>query len=83
MIADPADLVTGVPNRTADGQVAAAAVARYRTGKVKQLPDSAISKVAPITASTAVAPHQPPPRETSDGWRHSPTHPARGRDSTH
>ena len=29
MIADPQDLVTGVANRTADGQVAAAAVARY------------------------------------------------------
>ena len=51
MIADPEDLVTGVPNRTVDGQVAAAAVARYRAGKVKELPDSYVSKVAPITVN--------------------------------
>ena len=51
MVADPDDLVTGVPDRTADGQVAAAAVARYRAGKVKELPDSFISKVAPITVN--------------------------------
>ena len=52
MVADPEDLVTGVADRRADGQVAAAAVARYRAGKVKELPDSAISKVAPNSAST-------------------------------
>ena len=48
MIADPDDLVTGVADRQADGQVVAAAVARYRTGTVKDLPDTAISKVARI-----------------------------------
>ncbi len=52
MIADPDDLVTGVADRQADGQVVAAAVARYRTGKVKDLPDAGISKVAPISTST-------------------------------
>ena len=56
MIADADDLVTGVPNRTADGQVAAAAVARYRAGKVKGLPDSFISKIAPITVSNGAQP---------------------------
>ncbi len=55
MVADPEDLVTGVPNRMADGQVAAAAVARYRAGKVKELPDSFISKVAPITVNNGAA----------------------------
>ena len=55
MVADPDDLVTGMADRRADGQVAAAAVARYRAGKVKDLPDSTISKIAPISASAAPA----------------------------
>ena len=53
MIADADDLVTGVASRQADGQVAAAAVARYRAGRVKELPDSTISKVAPIQVNNA------------------------------
>ena len=53
MIADPDDLVTGVASRTADGQVVAAAVARYRSGRVKDLPDVTISKVAPIQVNNA------------------------------
>ena len=52
MITDPEDLVTGAADNRADGQVVAAAVARYRTGKVKDLPDSSISKVAPISINT-------------------------------
>ena len=55
MVADPQDLVTGVADSRADGQVVAAAVARYRAGKVKDLPDSSISKVAPISISTGGA----------------------------
>ncbi len=55
MIADPDDLVTGVPNRVADGQIAAAAVARYRAGKVKDLPEASISKVAPITVNNGAS----------------------------
>ena len=55
MVADPDDLVTGMADRRADGQVAAAAVARYRAGKVKDLPDSTISKIAPISVNTAPA----------------------------
>jgi type IV pilus biogenesis protein CpaD/CtpE len=49
MIANPDDLVTGVSDRRADGQVVAAAVARYRAGKVKDLPEASISKIAPIS----------------------------------
>ena len=55
MVADTDDLVTGVANRRADGQVAAAAVVRYRAGRVKELPDSGISKIAPIAINTAPA----------------------------
>ena len=55
MIADPDELVTGVPNRTVDGQIAAAAVARYRAGKVKELPEASISKVAPITVNNGAS----------------------------
>ena len=55
MIADPDDLVTGVADHQADGSVVAAAVARYRAGKVKDLPDVSISKVAPIAINTAGA----------------------------
>ncbi len=55
MIADPDDLVTGVADPRADGQVVAAAVARYRAGKVKDLVDASVSKVAPIASSGAGA----------------------------
>ena len=54
MVADPNDLVTGVVDRRMDGQVAAAAVARYRAGKVKNLPDSNIAQFGP-TAPTGTA----------------------------
>ena len=49
MIADPQDLVTGVADRRADGSVVAAAVARYRAGKLKSLPDASASKISPIS----------------------------------
>ena len=55
MVADPDDLVTGVADRRADGQVAAAAVARYRAGRVKDLPDASISKIAPIAINTGAS----------------------------
>ena len=55
MIADPDDLVTGVADRQADGQVVAAAVARYRSGQVKGLADAAISRVAPISSAASPA----------------------------
>ena len=51
MVADPNDLVTGVVDQRMDGQVAAAAVARYRAGKVKDLPDSNIAQFGPAAAT--------------------------------
>ena len=53
MIADPDDLVTGVADNRADGQVIAAAVARYRAGKVKELADSSVSRVAPLATNSS------------------------------
>ena len=55
MVADPNDLVTGVVDPRMDGQVAAAAVARYRAGKVKDLPDTNISRVGPAAATGTAA----------------------------
>ena len=59
MIVDPDDLITGAADARADGQVVAAAVARYRSGKVRELSDASASKISPITinsgASTAPA----------------------------
>ncbi|MGD9509900.1 MAG: CpaD family pilus assembly lipoprotein [Geminicoccaceae bacterium] len=42
MVADPADLVAGVPTAPADGVREAEAVLRYRTDKVKQLDPEAL-----------------------------------------
>ena len=52
MIADPDDLITGAADNHADGQVLAAAVARYRAGHIKGLPDGSASKISPITVNT-------------------------------
>ena len=52
MIADPGDLVTGAADQRADGSIVAAAVARYRAGKLKDLPDASASRVSPISIST-------------------------------
>ncbi len=49
MIADPADLSHGRAGTDADGQVAANAVARYRAGKVKQLPDSGAAQMTSVS----------------------------------
>ncbi|WP_428390435.1 hypothetical protein [Lichenicoccus sp.] len=49
MVANPEDLYHGEANTRADGAVAARAVARYRAGKAKELPDSAIAQIAPIS----------------------------------
>ena len=45
MVANPADLVRGTGTATGDGQLAAAAVDRLRTDKVKKLPAADISSV--------------------------------------
>ena len=49
-VANPADLVRGTGSVTADGQLAAAAVDRLRTDRVKKLP---ASDLAAITASSS------------------------------
>ena len=48
MVVNPEDLHHGQADTRADGAVAARAVARYRAGKVKELPDSAIAQISPI-----------------------------------
>ena len=45
MVANPADLSRGVQARQVDGLQAAAAVARFRQGNVKALPDSGLAEV--------------------------------------
>ena len=52
MVADPLDLVNGAVTRGADGAVAANAVARYRAGKIKPLPDSGISKITTVSSGS-------------------------------
>ena len=49
-VANPADLVRGTGSVTADGQLAAAAVDRLRTDRVKKLP---ASDLAAITANSS------------------------------
>jgi hypothetical protein len=44
MVANPADLVRGTGSPTADGQLAAAAIERLRTDKVKRLPQNDIAQ---------------------------------------
>ena len=55
MIANPDDLTAGAVDTAADGQVMAAAVARYRSGRVKELGDATASKISPITVNTGTA----------------------------
>ena len=49
-VANPADLVRGTGSTTADGQLAAAAVDRLRTDRVKKLP---ASDLAAVTANSS------------------------------
>jgi hypothetical protein len=53
MVADPADLVRGVSQPGTDGQLAAAAVARLRTGHMKALQGDSIARIG---AASAAAP---------------------------
>ena len=45
MVANPADLVRGTGTNTGDGQLAAAAIDRLRTDKVKKLPASDVANI--------------------------------------
>ncbi len=59
-VANPADLVHGRdPTGGADGQQAAAAVLRLRTGRTKTLPDSSLSDLH-VQGSGSAAPESPP-----------------------
>ena len=51
MVASPSDLVQGVAAPGADGHAAARAVQRLRQDRVRPLPDSAISKLVPVSAA--------------------------------
>jgi hypothetical protein len=53
MVAVPADLAVATPASSADGNLAAAAVARLRTGTVLPLPDSALAEVTPTSGGSA------------------------------
>ncbi len=55
MIADPDDLIVGAADSLADGQVMSAAVARYRSGRVKELNEGTASTISPITVNTGAA----------------------------
>ncbi len=50
MVANPSDLVRGTGTTSSDGQIAASAVDRLRTDKVKKLP---ASDIAAITAGSS------------------------------
>ena len=56
MIADPMDLVNGAASPVADGAIVAEAVARYRAGKVKPLPDSGVAKIEPVAFGVSAPP---------------------------
>ena len=53
MVANPQDLVSGTSAPVTDATIAAAAVNRYRIGKVKPLPDSGLAKIAPVAFGVA------------------------------
>lgn len=53
MVAAPSDLVQGVAATGADGHGAARAVQRLRQDRVRPLPDTAISKLVPISVAPA------------------------------
>ena len=59
MVTAPSDLIRGVSAGSADGHGAARAVQRLRQGRVKPLPNTGISKIAPAAAA-------PPAPATAD-----------------
>jgi len=59
MVAVPADLAVATPASPADGNLAAAAVARLRTETVRPLPDSGLAQITPISGGSSAAPAAP------------------------
>jgi type IV pilus biogenesis protein CpaD/CtpE len=53
MVAVPGDLVQGVAAKTSDGNMAARAMDRLRTDRVRQLPDVGISNIGGRSAAPA------------------------------
>lgn len=52
MVAAPSDLVRGVSSAAGDGQQAAAALDRYRSDKPRQLPESSVAKIVPVSCGS-------------------------------
>jgi len=61
MVAVPSDLAYGRAARTSDGNLAARAVERLRTGRVYPLQDAGISKIASGGGAAAAPQGQPEP----------------------
>lgn len=53
MVASPGDLAQGREDHSGNGQFAAQALDRLRRDKVRPLPDSAISKVVPVSVGSS------------------------------
>lgn len=66
MVAVPSDLVRGSEPLAADGHGAARAVQRLRQDRVRPLPDSAISKIVPVSSGAAPA-EAPAPAAAAEG----------------
>jgi hypothetical protein len=56
MVVVPSDLSVATRAGPADGQLAAAALARLHHDRVRQLPDSALAQVVPISSAPAASP---------------------------
>jgi hypothetical protein len=67
MAAVPADLVHGAPAGPANGTVAAAAVERLQTDRVKPLLDSGLAQVVPVTAGAPAQPAASPAASSAGG----------------
>jgi len=61
MVAVPADLAVATPASPADGNQAAAAVARLRTDTVRPLLDSGLAEIIPISGGSSGQPGSAPP----------------------
>jgi len=56
MVVVPSDLSVATRAGPADGQLAAAALSRLHHDRLRQLPDSALAQVVPISSGTATPP---------------------------
>jgi hypothetical protein len=56
MVVVPADLVAATPSGPADGGLAVAAVDRLRRDHVRQLPDSGLAQIIPVSGAPTAQP---------------------------